>query len=59
MKCEKSSQIEGHTLATTATCTGPHGIYEAVLKLRFSYNVPGSTGLGTGEDGATWKFEIK
>jgi hypothetical protein len=59
VKCEKASKIEAHTLIATATCSGPKGVYELQGRIRFNYDVPGHPGAGTGEDGATWKFEIK
>ncbi len=52
-------KIEDHTMIATTSCTAPRGSYEARGQIRFSYSIPGSQNLGTGEDGATWKFQVK
>jgi hypothetical protein len=59
LKCGAAEQkVEGHTLTMTTTCTAPKGVYEAQGHLRFGYATP-SGATGAGEDGATYKFEIK
>jgi len=51
-------KITGQTLIATVTCSAPRGVYEAQGKIRFGYDSPGGA-HGTGEDGATFKFEVK
>jgi hypothetical protein len=58
VQCTTSTSIDGHTLVATATCSGKRGVYEAQSTIRFEYDSP-SGGHGTGQDGATYKFEIK
>jgi hypothetical protein len=58
VQCTTSTSIDGHTLVGTATCSGKRGVYEAQSTIRFEYESP-SGGHGTGQDGATYKFEIK
>jgi hypothetical protein len=50
--------VEGHTMTGVAVCWGPKGVYEAQGRIRFDYDSPGGA-HGTGQDGATYKFEIK
>src|SRR5262249_12251250 len=50
VKCDKATKIDAHTLAATATCSGPKGSYELQGRIRFNYDVPGHPGAGTGED---------
>jgi hypothetical protein len=50
--------IEGHALTATAVCWGPKGVYEAQARMRWDYDSPAGA-HGTGQDGATYKFEIK
>jgi hypothetical protein len=57
VKCEKSTKIDGRTLTATASCSGPKGSYEVQGKLSFGYSTPSGDGLG--QDGTSWKFEIK
>ncbi len=65
IKCDAMSlkgdqlKIDDHTLTAMTSCTAPKGVYEARGQIRFSYSIPGSQNMGTGEDGATWKFEVK
>jgi len=50
-------KIDNKTLTATITCTAPHGIYQAVGKIRFGYASPaGSSGLG--DDGAKWDVKV-
>jgi len=51
-------KITGQMLIATVTCSAPRGVYEAQGKIRFGYDSPGGA-HGTGEDGATYKFEVK
>jgi hypothetical protein len=50
---------EGHTLTATVNCSvAGKGVYEARGQIRFGYDSPnGATGIG--DDGTTWKFEVK
>jgi hypothetical protein len=59
LRCDKATKIDAHVLTASVTCAGPRGVYEMQGRIRFTYDVPGHPGAGTGEDGATWKFEIK
>jgi hypothetical protein len=64
IKCDATTlhadriKLSGQMLIATVTCSGPRGNYEAQGKIRFGYDSPGGA-HGTGEDGATYKFEIK
>jgi hypothetical protein len=64
LKCDatvlRAEQIKvvDRVLTATATCSGPHGSYEARGELRFGYDTPGG-GTGIGAESAKWKFEIK
>jgi hypothetical protein len=64
IKCDQMTlkgdqlKIDDHTLTATVTCSATRGIYEAQGKIRFGYTTPAG-GTGLGDDGATWKFEIK
>jgi hypothetical protein len=58
VQCTTATTIDGHALVATATCAGKRGVYEAQSTIRFEYDSP-SGGHGTGQDGATYKFEIK
>ena len=52
-------KIEDHKLTATVTCSvATKGVYEARGQIRFAYDSPAGA-TGAGEDGATWKFEIK
>lgn len=51
-------KIQDHTLVAQVTCSGPKGIYEAAGKIRFGFAGPNNA-AGFGDDGTTWKFEIK
>ncbi len=59
LKCDKGTKIDGTLLTASITCSGQRGVYEIAGSLRFTYDIPGHPGAGTGEDGAKWKFEIK
>jgi hypothetical protein len=50
--------IDGHVMTATATCWGPKGVYEAQARMRWEDDSPGGA-HGTGQDGATYKFEIQ
>jgi hypothetical protein len=50
--------VEGHTMTGTAVCWGPKGVYKAQGAIRFDYDSPAGE-HGTGQDGTTYKFEIK
>jgi len=64
IKCDKVAltgdqlKIDGNTLTAQVTCTATKGVYEARGTIRFGYESPGG-GHGLGDDGTTWKFEIK
>jgi hypothetical protein len=64
IKCDATTlrgqqlKIEGRTLTATVTCTAPRGSYQARGEIRFGYENPDRT-TGLGNDGATWKFEVK
>lgn len=58
VKCDKATKVEGNTLTATATCTAPKGVYEAQGKVSWGYTAQAG-GDGLGEDGTTFKFEIK
>jgi hypothetical protein len=64
IKCDQTAlrgdqlKIDGHTLSASVSCSAPRGIYEAQGKIRFGYTTPGGA-TGLGDDGTTWKFEIK
>jgi hypothetical protein len=51
-------KISGPMLIATVTCSAPRGVYEAQGRIRFGYDAPGGA-HGTGEDGATYKFEVR
>jgi hypothetical protein len=51
-------KVAGKQLTATVTCSGPRGIYEARVELRFGYDAP-SGGTGIGAESARWKFELK
>ncbi|MGE5182948.1 MAG: hypothetical protein ACM31C_12835, partial [Acidobacteriota bacterium] len=59
LRCTKTTKIDGKLLTATLVCSGQRGVYEIAGDLRFTYDLPGHPGAGTGEDGAKWKFEIK
>jgi hypothetical protein len=50
-------KIDNKTLTATVNCTAPHGVYQAVGKIRFGYDNPGG-GSGLGDDGATWNIKV-
>lgn len=62
-KCDATSlrgqqlNIDKQTLAATVHCTAPHGVYQAVGKIRFGYASPGGSS-GLGDDGATWNVTV-
>ena len=51
-------KIDGRTLTAQVTCTAPRGSYQVRGDIRFGYDNPDRT-TGLGNDGASWKFEIK
>jgi hypothetical protein len=62
-KCDATSltgdqlKVDGKSLTATVNCTAPHGVYQAVGKIRFGYASPtGASGLG--DDGATWNITV-
>ena len=63
IKCDATTlkggqlKIEGKQLTATVNCSAPHGVYQAVGKIRFGYESPaGASGLG--DDGATWNINV-
>jgi hypothetical protein len=62
-KCDATSlrgdqlKIDKNTLTATITCSAPHGIYQAVGKIRFGYDSPAG-GSGLGDDGAKWDIKV-
>ena len=50
-------KIEKNTLTATINCSAPHGIYQAVGKIRFGYDSPAG-GSGLGDDGAKWDIKV-
>ena len=50
-------KIEKNVLTATVTCTAPHGIYQALGKIRFGYDSPAG-GSGLGDDGAKWDIKV-
>ena len=64
IKCDATTlkgdqlKIEGRTLTATVTCSAPRGSYQVRGEIRFGYENPDRT-TGLGNDGATWKFEVK
>lgn len=62
-KCDATSlrgdqlKVEKQTLTATVNCTAPHGVYQAVGKIRFGYASPGGSS-GLGDDGATWNVTV-
>jgi len=64
LKCDATAlkgeqlKIDGRTLTATVTCTAPRGVYQVRGDIRFGYDNPDRT-TGLGNDGATWKFEVK
>lgn len=64
LKCDATKvgrdkmKIEGQSLTAAVTCTAPKGSYQVRGDIRFGYDNPDRT-TGIGNDGASWKFEIK
>lgn len=64
IKCDATTlkgdqlKIEGRTLTATVTCSAPRGSYQVRGEIRFGYENPDRT-QGLGNDGATWKFDVK
>jgi hypothetical protein len=63
IKCDATTlkgdqlKVDGKTLTATVNCSAPHGVYQAVGKIRFGYASPtGASGLG--DDGATWNINV-
>jgi hypothetical protein len=62
-KCDATSlkgdqlKIDNKTLTAAVTCTAPHGIYQAVGKIRFGYATQAG-GSGLGDDGAKWDIKV-
>lgn len=63
IKCDATSlkgdqlKIEGKQLTATVNCSAPHGVYQAVGKIRFGYDSPtGASGLG--DDGTRWDIKV-
>jgi hypothetical protein len=63
-KCDATSlrgdqlKIDNKNVMTaTITCTAPHGVYQAIGKIRFGYDNPGG-GSGLGDDGAKWDVKV-
>jgi hypothetical protein len=63
IKCDATSlrsdklKIEGREMTATVTCSAPHGVYQAVGKIRFGYDSPtGAHGLG--DDGTKWDIKV-
>ena len=63
IKCDSTSlkgdqlKIEGKQLTATVNCSAPHGVYQAVGKIRFGYDSPaGAHGLG--DDGTKWDIKV-
>lgn len=50
-------KIEKNTLTATINCSAPHGVYQAVGKIRFGYDSPAG-GSGLGDDGAKWDIKV-
>ncbi len=63
IKCDATSlkgdqlKIEGKQLTATVNCSAPHGVYQAVGKIRFGFDSPtGAHGLG--DDGTKWDIKV-
>ena len=61
--CEATSlkgdqlKIEGKQMTATVNCSAPHGVYQAVGKIRFGFDSPtGASGLG--DDGTKWDIKV-
>ena len=50
-------KIDKNVLTATISCSAPHGIYQAVGKIRFGYDSPAG-GSGLGDDGAKWDVKV-
>lgn len=50
--------IAGRTMTAKVTCSAPHGVYQAVGKIRFGYTAPAG-GSGLGDDGAKWDIKVE
>lgn len=64
LKCDATTlkgdqlKIEARMLTAAVTCTAPKGSYQVRGDIRFGYDNPGGA-LGLGNEGASWKFEVK